>query len=331
MPIELKDYSFIVLFATSLLCSLIVFTVIFFDKVQASNTNTIIKRYISNAAIIDSSVAETIAGAEKMCNSNQSGSKGLMTNSTVSFLTYASAIAVTSCFVLHLKYRLRNNVPLFSLKEQTCMCMLVIPLVVEVLVYFFSYVNFKYYSNIYIVKLLKNMRIRADLQYLSDLWSRDQSKIESSGSNRNGVCTSNCLPTEERLAMVQNLRSYLDTYNSMLDVYEWNNTSPSNIFTKISNLPSKTGTIFLLVFLAIECWYLWGMRIDNQLFTAMSLGIITVYTVYLFIIKDYLAATNPDNVATMFGTIFCNPSQDVVSTLLKTDLTDQSNYANDNV
>ena len=62
---ELKDYSFAIFFLTALLCILTVFTAIFFDGVIASNTSTIIKRYVTNAAMIDSSVAETVAWSGK--------------------------------------------------------------------------------------------------------------------------------------------------------------------------------------------------------------------------------------------------------------------------
>ena len=331
MHIVMKDYSFIVLFTASLICSLMIFTVVFFDGVQASNTRTIIKRYITNAALIDSSVAETIAGAESTCDGSSSPNVSLLNGSLISKMTSISGIVVAVCFIFHYRYRLRDNIAVFNAKEQAQVWTLVIPLIVEIIVYCFSLVNFKYYSNIYIVKLLKNMRIRADLQYLSDLWNRDQSKIESSGTNVNGVCASNCLPADERKVMVDKLRTYLETYNNMLDVDEWNNSTPNSFWSKISNLPSKVGMIFLITFIAIQCRFLWGMRIDNRTFALVVLGIVFVFTAYLFIIKDYLSAADLDSVSNTYKTIICSTGQDAMSTLLRRDLTDQSNYANDNL
>ena len=327
---ELKDYSFAILYLATLLCILTVFTAIFFDGVIASNTSTIIKRYVTNAALIDTSVAETVLGAESACNGISPGGINLLGGS-VSTVTSMIGIIVAMAFVIHLRYRLKDNYPLFSLREQVCMWMLTIPVITEVIVYFFSYVNFKYYSNIYIVKLLKNMRIRADLKYLSKLWDNDRSKIEASGTTVNGACASNCLPVEERVAMMGKLNKYLSDYNQMLDVDEWTKTTPGSIWSRISNLPSKTGMAFLILFVLIQCGYLWNMRIDNMQFAVAVIGVAAVFIVYLFIVKDYLTAADMDSVSSTYKTVFCQTGQDAISALLKRDLTDQSNYANDSL
>ena len=327
---QLKDYSFVIFYLAALICILTVFTAIFFDGVIASNTSTIIKRYVTNAAMIDSSVKETVAGAESAC-SGQSPSNIKLLSGSVSTVTYGLVGIVAIAFMMHLRYRLKDNYSLFSLKEQVCLWMLMIPVMVEVIVYFFSYVNFKYYSNIYIVKLLKNMRIRADLQYLSNLWNKDQSKIASSGTTVNGACASNCLPAEERVAMMAKINSYLKDYNQMLDVNEWNNTTPSSIWSKISNLPSKTGTALLVMFLCIQCGYLWNMRIDNMQFAVAVVGVTAAFIVYLFLVKDYLTAADLNSVSATYKNVFCQTGRDAVSALIQRDLTDQSTYANDSV
>ena len=327
---ELKEYSFAIFYLTALLCILTVFTAIFFDGVIASNTSTIIKRYVTNAAMIDSSVAETVQGAESACNGVSPSGINVLGGS-VSTATSAIGLVVAIAFMMHLRYRLKDNYALFSWKEQVCLWMLSIPVIVEVIVYFFSYVNFKYYSNIYIVKLLKNMRIRADLQYLSNLWTKDRSKIESSGTTVNGACASNCLPAEERVDMMAKINSYLSDYNRMLDVDEWNNTTPGSLWLKISNLPSKTGTAFLILFVLIQCGYLWNMRIDNMQYAVAVLGVTTAFVVYLFLVKNYLTAADMDSVSSTYKTVFCQTGQDTVSAILKRDLTNQSSYANDSV
>ncbi len=327
---SLKDYSFAVFYLASLLCILTGFTAIFFDKVIASNTNTIVKRYVTNAAMIDSSVRETVLGAESACSGHSPSSINFMGGS-VNTTTQAIVLLTVISFLIHLRYRLKDNYALFSLKEQVCLWMLTIPVMVEVIVYFFSYVNFKFYSNIHIVKLLKNMRIRADLQYLTDLWTKDQTKIVSSGTTVNGTCTSNCLPAEERVAMMSKIKSYLSDYNKMLDVDEWNDTTPDSIWSKISNLPGRTGVAFLILFVTVQCRLLWNMRIDNSQFAVAVLALTTVFIVYLFLVKDNLTAADIDNVSANYKNVFCQTGQDAISAQIQRDLTDQSNYANDNI
>ncbi len=334
---NLKDYSFVLLYVALLVTLLSAFTLFFFADVISKNSVEIIKQYLINVAMVDPTVADIIKAARGLCDatdangnkivpdSSKSPSNNVFGGTSASIAVYVLAGVSLVLFAIHLRYRLLDRVKIFSRNELVSLAFLMIPIVLETLVYYFVYARYKYYSNMYLIKLMKNLRLRADMKYLTDLWKRDQAKIEASSKEINGTCVNNCLPAADRRDLVNGLKLRLDEYDNMLDLgvdSEYNKLEPKNIFAKLSKLPGKIGLILALATAAFLCRATYELNLNNTTVMLSVVVAMVLYGVFLYSLQNYISSnkfkTNAS--AEYVNRLFCSTQTDVISKLLKRDL-----------
>ncbi len=334
---NLKDYSFILLFMVLLVTLLSFFTMFFFGDVISRNSVEIVKQYLINVALVDPSVADIIKAAKGMCtmkdsqgkplipDASVSPSNNLFGNSTIMYMIYGLAGLSALLFALHTKYRFNDKVSLFTGNELICLSFLMIPIVTEIIAYYFVYAKFKYFSNVYLIKLMKNLRLRADIRYLTGLWAVDSAKIENSGTEVNGVCVNNCLPSADRNSIMQQLKQSLIDYNNMLDTgdsSEWSKLEPTSLWTKVGKLPGKLGLLMTIAVIAFLCRAAYEIHEQNHTATLSIFVAIGLYILYLYVLKDYISSGTFKTTASLeyINRLFCQEETDVLSNLLHRNL-----------
>ena len=332
-----KDYSFVMLYIALLVTLLGAFTLFFFADVISKNSVEIIKQYLINVAMVDPTVADIIKAARGLCDatdangnkivpdSSKSPTNNVFGSTSASIAVYALAGISLVLFAIHLRYRLLDKVKIFSTNELISLSFLTIPLVLETVVYYFVYARYKYYSNVYLIKLMKNLRLRADIKYLTDLWRKDQAKIEASSQEVNGTCVNNCLPAADRRDLVNGLKSRLDEYDQMLDLginSEYNKLQPKNIFSKLSKLPGKIGLILTIAAAAFLCRATYELNMNNTTVMISVVVAMALYAVFMYALQTYIASNKFKTTASTeyVNRLFCSTQTDVISKLLKRDL-----------
>ena len=324
--LEFKNLSFVAFYGATLTTLLLVFTIVFFSGVVSKNSVEIVRHYLTNIALVDPSVADIIQATSGLCDGSQAmPSPNYFSGSLASYLAYGMGGLAVVLFVLHMRWRLLDHKAIFERNEYTCLAMLLIPAVMEVIVHFCVYVRFKYFSNVYLVKLMKNMRLRADLQYLNDLWTRDATKINASGTTSNGMCVTNCLSETDRTALMTKLAGYLNQYNTLIDGTERGSISPSSVWTKVKTLPGIVGTATMLAIFAIIARAAYVVNQYNRPFLIGILSVSAVYLVFMYLLQSYTADAETAEVAdgSYVSAIFCSSEMDAISSLVKRDLADQ--------
>lgn len=334
---NLKDYSFVALYVLLLIFILSFFTMFFFSDVISRNSVEIVKQYLINVALVDPSVADIIKAAKGMCTAKDAqgnpvvpDASSLPTNnvfagSTAIYLVYGIGALSVASFVLHVYFRHKDKTALFTGNEILSLAFLLIPVGLEIVSYYFVYGRYKYYSNVYLIKLMKNMRLRADIKYLTQLWAVDAQKIEQSGTDAAGNCTSNCLPTADRINIMQLLNQSLKDYDKMLDVgdsSEWAKLEPAATWTKISKLPGKLGILLTIAAIALIARAGYELNMQNHTITIGILVGLLLYIVFIYLLKDYISSGKFKTTASLqyINRLFCQTDTDILSKLLHRNL-----------
>ena len=324
--VNFKNLSFVAFYGATLTTLLLVFTIVFFSGVVSKNSVEIVRHYLTNIALVDPSVADIIQATSGLCDGSQTmPSPNVFSGSLASYMAYGVGGLAVVLFVLHMRWRILDRTTIFSRNEYKCLAMLLIPAVTEIVVHFCVYVRFKYFSNVYLVKLMKNMRLRADLQYLNDLWLRDATKINASGTTSNGVCVTNCLSETDRTALMTKLSGYLDQYNTLIDGTERGSVSPSSAWQKILALPGIVGTATMLAIFAMIARAAYELNLYNRPFLIGILTVSVVYLVFVYLLQSYTADAESAEVAdgSYVSAIFCSSEMDAISNLVRRDLANQ--------
>lgn len=338
----LRKYSFVMLFIALLVTILSGFTLFFFADVISKNSVEIIKQYLINVALVDPTVGDIIKAARGLCDAKDSSGNPLIKDAASSpsnnvfggtsaaTVVYVFAAICLVCFALHVYSRFKsklagNDLPVFSRNELCSLGFLLIPVLLELIVYYFVYARYKYFSNVYLIKLMKNLRLRADIKYLTDLWNKDQAKIEASSTEINGACVNNCLPAADRRDIVNKLKLRLDEYNDMLDTgisSELNKLQPSSLLGKLSKLPGKIGVILIVGVIAFLVRATWELNLVNSSVMAGVGAAIALYVGFLYVLQGYISSNKFKTVASTeyVNRLFCSTQTDVISKLLKRDL-----------
>ena len=342
---QLKDYSFILLYMVLLITLLSFFTMFFFGDVISRNSVEIVKQYLINVALVDPSVADIIKAARGMCtmkdaqgnpvipDASKSPTNHLFGNSIIMYVIYGLVGLSAVLMAIHTRFRWIDRIALFSSNERICLAFLIIPILTEIVAYYFVYAKFKYFSNVYLIKLMKNLRLRADIRYLTGLWKVDSAKIENSGSTVNGVCVNNCLPSADRAAIMQQLNENLSDYNTMLDrgdSSEWSKLEPSSLWQKISKLPGKLGLLLSIAVLAFLARAAYEVHEQNHTATISIMIAVCLYTIYMYVLKDYISSGSFKTTASLeyINRLFCQTDTDVLSKLLNRNLIGDETEAN---
>lgn len=337
MNLNLKDYSFIALYVLLLIFILSFFTMFFFSDVISRNSVEIVKQYLINVALVDPSVADIIKAAKGMCTAKDAQgnpvvpdassipSNDIFGGSTAMFMVYAVGGLAVAAFVLHVYFRHKDKTGLFTGNEILSLAFLLIPVVLEIVSYYFVYGRYKYYSNVYLIKLMKNMRLRADIKYLTQLWSRNAQKIEQSSTDSAGKCTSNCLPAADRINIMQLLNQSLKDYDNMLDVgdsSEWTKLEPAATWAKVTKLPGKLGILLTLAAVAMLIRAGYELNLQNHTITIGILTGILLYIVFMYLLKDYISSGKFKTTASLqyINRLFCQTNTDALSKLLNRNM-----------
>jgi len=260
---------------------LLVFTIAFFSGVVSKNSVEVVRHYLTNIALVDPSVPDIIQATPGLCDGNQQVlTPNYFSGSLASFMAYGMAGIAVVVFVLHMRWRLLDCAPI---RAQGIHLARTAPYSCSAggRGTFLRVHSFQVLQQRVPLKLMKNMQLRADLQYLNDLWTRDATKINAFGTTSNEVCVTNCLSETDRTALVTKLAGYLDQYNTLVDGTERGSISPSSIWSKMLPLPGIVGGATLLAIVAVVSRAAYEINQYNRPFLV---GIIAVSAVYLVFI-----------------------------------------------
>lgn len=324
----LKDFTFVSFYVLLLIIILGFFTIFFFGDVVSKNGVEIVKQYLINVAMVDPTVADIIKAAKLNCrddNLKPVTNSGLFTSSTPMYVLYGLAASAVIIFALHTRFRFRDHAALFTKNEVMSLSFLLIPVLLEIILYYFVYVKYKYYSNVYLVKLMKNMRIRADLSFLTELYSKNSVFIDGANKDGETACQSNCLDSANRKQIVQSLRQYLQDYNRMLDVggdSELAKLEPASTWQRVCKLPGKLGMLLSMGALAFVARAVWELNMQNRFAVLSILIAVMGYIIFMYALKLYISSGKFKTIASSdyITRLFCQTDADFLSKLLKKNL-----------
>lgn len=328
---QFKDYSFTLVYTLLLVCVIGYFTLYFLGSVISENAVEIVKRYLLNVALVDPSVADIVTARQAKCLDTASPpptptGSSVFSGSPALYMLYGVAGLALLLFVIHCTTRWGIKAHAFTKSEVVCLLFLLIPVLVETVIYYFVYAQYKYYGNVYLVKLMKNLRLREDIKNLNDLWDKNFEAINaSSEADASGACVSNCLAPADRKNFMLGLKQQQTTYDNMLDTgadSEFAKIAPSSVFGKIKKAPGLIGMTVLLGLFAVV---LRAMFEVNQQNTSNLFGIVlslALYIVFMYLLASYLATGSFKTGASdaNMDSLFCTTHIDALSKLLKVDL-----------
>lgn len=323
MSFQLRDYTFILLFSALSITVLTFFSLFFFEQVVSENGAEKIKQYMIDVALVDPSFKDILQNAKASCDPNDKTavSSPIMSSSLPNYIVYGLLGAAAVILFLHIRSRFMDKQSIFTTNELLSLSFLMIPVVFEIILYYFVYQRYKFYSNVYLIKLMKNLRIRADLNYLTSLYSKHNSDI----NNQTGDCVGNCLDASDRSTIIQKLQGFLTSYNNSLDASgtsECAKIQPSSIWQRIKTLPGVLGlvlTVIALAFVSRAIIELNGYNSTVILCIAFCIG---VYAVFLYLLHNYVSSGQFIS-ATSFNylnRLFCVTDKDLFSKLLNRNL-----------
>ena len=299
------------------------FTLFFFKNVISHNGVEMIKQYLIDVALVDPSVADMIKTARNNCNGQFStdSSTSLTSNSMAQYSVYALFVISGVFLFLHLRARFMDKKTLFSNNEFLSLAFLLIPIVIELILYYFVYQKYKFYSNVYLIKLMKNLRIRADLTYLTTLYSKRAKDIDTT----QGECYGNCLDETQRAQIMQNLNDALKLYNNTLDGgpdSECSKIKPSSIWARVSKLPGILGVILTAITMAYIARATYELNDHNTTVILSVIGAVFIYIIFLYLLHDYASSGSFKTLASFdsLSKLFCVTESDFLSKLLKRNL-----------
>ena len=171
------------------------FTIFFMGAVVSENAVEIMKQYVINIALVDPTVADIVKAysSADFCKDKTQSKTPILQKSPAMFMVLGLAGITGLVLMYHWKLRWNSSLSVFTRHEYFCLLFLLIPIVAEIVIYYFVYAQYKYFSDVDLVKLMKNLRLRDDIKHLVTLWQTSSSAINTaSTTDGNGTCVNNC-------------------------------------------------------------------------------------------------------------------------------------------
>ena len=340
----LAPYTFLIMYVMLFVLILGFFTMFFFEYVISQTGVEQIKQYFVNVAKVDPSVAEILMSAKRSCTAVDADGKPVIQNaasadvgnklfdkSPVMISLYVLCGVSGIVFFIHSYTRMRKRRPLFSSNEIVALLFLIVPIIFEILTYYMVYAKYKFYSNVYLIKLMKNMRILEDLQYLDTLYKNDRDSLDGAqSSNTDGSCSKNCLTPQERADVMKSIDDQIGVFGTFISG-EKSKIEPK-LSQKIMSMPGIAVSTFLCLAILAMLAATYGLSRENGAVVVPIFWAIGLYVMFISLFWKYVRDGKFQTIATYDSAnrLFCQTDTDFVTRALGRNLV-VGQYADDEI
>lgn len=216
----LHNHAFTIVFTLLLVILFAYYHVVFFADVISKDGLDTVHNYIQNAEKLDRNIGRIVQDAKKLCTDDQTAGA----TSFVAFIKDKSMIGYFAAVGFLLVLAIINLVFqrqfvdkmrwMIMPSELGSLGLLFLPILVNTLLYSCVYSKVKFFSNIQLTELIKNVRLCNDMQTLYDTFQTSQVDIKAAKSS-DGSCL-NCLDDVQRQDYITDLKADLNQYTSMV-------------------------------------------------------------------------------------------------------------------
>ena len=283
----LHEHAFTMVFTMLLVAMFAYYHVVFYANVMAKDGLSAIQEYIRNAEEIDPEVTEIVNDAQKICTDQQAPANRFIAfikdKRMIVYFSVIGALLLLTVANLVFQREVIDKMRWVLLPgELAALSLLVLPGLVDAFMSTSIYSKVKYFSNIQLASLIKNIRTCNEMQTLLDLYKSSLTEIQQAKCDQSCL---NCLDNTQRAEYIIDLKQYLVTYNSMI----------TEAKDKMSSMAGDR-QLFLLsmatAFLAaavLLCLY-WARTVGyNDLSTLVSIiTILVLYGVFLGLFLPFI-------------------------------------------
>ncbi len=250
------DNSYLFVFSGLLVLIMAVVQIYFLNSVTKFNGTELLKHNLINVARVDPSMRDTVVNAYNNCNqgpvhdleaklATASGVGAIVKNIGAPAILAALAGGVLVMWLVQAYRRYKGGIGILGFKRGAVMreiwplSLLLIPCIVEAIVFVFCYSRFRYFTNISLVRLVKTVRLQQEMKFLKD------NQLAPGDIDPTKPCFSNCLSLADRQVLLTDLDKRIQEYD--IKVADMMRSSTPSIFGRMKAMQGITGIVLACI------------------------------------------------------------------------------------